>query len=481
MLHPGRYAWNPPAEGCIITIPHPGCRYVYTCTDRLTPSAIDMISILLVGNDTAFLEAISLLLKRDPDISVTISPAAPDMPELLRAGEGYDLIVSDDEVAGMDGIEFLKQIRSQGLDVPFILLASRGRERVALEAYTCGADLLLDKGGDPQVLMAELNAVVKRMASCRYPPVTEDGQARLYAYAVDQSMDMIAVIDRHYRYRIANPLYASAHQRSEEQIIGRTVADLMGEDVFEEAIRQKFDQCLERERVHFDAWFTYADGRKFMDVRYYPLLEDGEVKYVGVVIRDISRLKQRKTETENRIARLETLIRVSGDVTRAKGPEELLERAVNAFQSVTHASISAIGYGYQGRSFQFFAASPLPPDALSHLSEEQIQEICLHLFRDQAGQGSTIRLINAEEIFPDLKGSGNSAGEDIPTTLRGIRMDDREGIPAGLAVLFYRGDAGSGEEDEQNLATIAPFLSGRFQAIESCTAQAFSLQGQGIS
>jgi len=62
---------------------------------------------------------------------------------------------------GMDGIEFLKQIRSSGNSIPFIIFTGRGREEVVIEAINSGADFYLQKGGDPNSQFAELSHKVK--------------------------------------------------------------------------------------------------------------------------------------------------------------------------------------------------------------------------------------------------------------------------------------------------------------------------------
>jgi len=61
----------------------------------------------------------------------------------------------------MDGIEFLKQIRSSGNSIPFIIFTGRGREEVVIEAINSGADFYLQKGGDPNSQFAELSHKVK--------------------------------------------------------------------------------------------------------------------------------------------------------------------------------------------------------------------------------------------------------------------------------------------------------------------------------
>ena len=50
---------------------------------------------------------------------------------------------------GKDGIEFLKQVRMEKGDIPFILFTGRGREEVVIEAINNGADFYLQKEATP--------------------------------------------------------------------------------------------------------------------------------------------------------------------------------------------------------------------------------------------------------------------------------------------------------------------------------------------
>ncbi|HSV42347.1 MAG TPA: PAS domain S-box protein, partial [Methanomassiliicoccales archaeon] len=73
----------------------------------------------------------------------------------IRAG-GVDVVVSDYMMPGMDGLAFLKELRSVGNDIPFILFTGKGREEVVIQALNEGADFYLQKGGEPRPQFAEL-------------------------------------------------------------------------------------------------------------------------------------------------------------------------------------------------------------------------------------------------------------------------------------------------------------------------------------
>ena len=77
------------------------------------------------------------------------------------AQKNYDAIVSDYQMPGEDGIDFLKSLRSVKNNIPFILFTGKGREEVVIEALNSGADSYLQKGGGSNAQFVELEYKVK--------------------------------------------------------------------------------------------------------------------------------------------------------------------------------------------------------------------------------------------------------------------------------------------------------------------------------
>ena len=86
----------------------------------------------------------------------------------LRA-QSYDAIVSDYEMPLKNGLEFLKELRDQKNQIPFILFTGKGREDVAVKALNLGADSYINKNGSPETVYCELadaiNKTVERKKS----------------------------------------------------------------------------------------------------------------------------------------------------------------------------------------------------------------------------------------------------------------------------------------------------------------------------
>ena len=67
----------------------------------------------------------------------------------------------------MNGIEFLKTVRTSGNQLPFILFTGRGREEVVIQALNEGADFYLQKGGDPKPQFTELYHKIRQAVQQR--------------------------------------------------------------------------------------------------------------------------------------------------------------------------------------------------------------------------------------------------------------------------------------------------------------------------
>ncbi|MDD1730022.1 MAG: response regulator, partial [Methanospirillum sp.] len=124
-------------------------------------SESSLISVLYVDDEADLLMIGKIFLERSGQFRVDTVPSANTALSSCRI-QSYDAIVSDYQMPGMDGIEFLKTVREQFGDIPFILFTGRGREEVVIEAINNGADFYLQKGGEPKSQFAELSHKIRQ-------------------------------------------------------------------------------------------------------------------------------------------------------------------------------------------------------------------------------------------------------------------------------------------------------------------------------
>ncbi|WP_178917728.1 response regulator [Natronomonas gomsonensis] len=116
----------------------------------------DTIHILHVDDDTRLTELVSRFLQKEDD-RFDIHPAASAEEGLARlAEEDFDCIISDYDMPGQNGLEFLRAVREEHSDLPFVLYTGKGSEEVASEAIRAGVTdyLQKDTGTDQYTLLS---------------------------------------------------------------------------------------------------------------------------------------------------------------------------------------------------------------------------------------------------------------------------------------------------------------------------------------
>lgn len=124
------------------------------------------ITILYVDDDPDLLSIGRRFLERLGSYRVESAQSALEALAHLKRSS-VDLVLSDYQMPDMDGITFLKEIRSSYGDLPFILFTGRGREEVVIEALNSGADFYLQKGGDPRSQFVELDYTIRQAVTRR--------------------------------------------------------------------------------------------------------------------------------------------------------------------------------------------------------------------------------------------------------------------------------------------------------------------------
>jgi len=114
-----------------------------------------MISVLYVDDEPALLDLVKIRLEMTEEFQVaTASSAKEGLANLYNAR--YDAVISDYQMPEMDGIQFLKEVRSSFGDIPFIIFTGRGLEEIGTEALNSGADYYVHKGAATTARFAEL-------------------------------------------------------------------------------------------------------------------------------------------------------------------------------------------------------------------------------------------------------------------------------------------------------------------------------------
>jgi two-component system NtrC family sensor kinase len=107
----------------------------------------------------------------------------------------------------------------------------------------------------------------------------------------------LALVDRQGRHCYVNAAYCAYLRQPAAQLLGRTIREIIGEDVYarmrpDPIHRQLFERCLAGETTVWEGWLGYLEGERYVHRTYYPY-RDASGAVVGVVgySRDLTELK----------------------------------------------------------------------------------------------------------------------------------------------------------------------------------------------
>jgi len=121
---------------------------------------------------------------------------------------------------------------------------------------------------------------------------TED-RLREYERVVEGLEEMIVVVDRDYRYVIANRAFLNYRSMTKEEVIGRRIDEVLHKDIFDSRIKDKLDECFRGKVVAYDMKFTYPKlGERELCVTYFPIEGPSGVDRIVAIVQDVTASKQ---------------------------------------------------------------------------------------------------------------------------------------------------------------------------------------------
>ena len=316
-------------------------------------------SVLYVDDEKLLLDLCRTYLELNGDFTVETSNSASDALEKIRK-LSFDAIVSDYQMPGMDGITFLKEVRSRFGDMPFILFTGKGREEIVIEAIDNGADFYLQKGGDPRSQFAELahkirKAVERRRAAEQLR--TNETLLRQFKISVDWAADEVFWLDYGAKILYVNDSACRNSGYSRDELLGMTIFDL-DPDFNPETWERSKETLREKKTSIFTTRHRHKDGT-IVDVEVMSnYVEMDGREYSFAFARNITARKQGEAalrESEERYRRLiaqsfdavvihqEGRIVFANDIAarmvKAKSPAEMIGKPIIGFVDPAFSTI----------------------------------------------------------------------------------------------------------------------------------------------
>ena len=116
---------------------------------------------------------------------------------------------------------------------------------------------------------------------------------REFERVVENVEEMIMVVDRDYRYVIANRAFLSYRGLTKEQVVGQVIAKLLSRDLFEKVVKEKMDESFRGKVVNYELKYKYPElGERDLAITYLPIEGPTGIDRVACVLRDITERKR---------------------------------------------------------------------------------------------------------------------------------------------------------------------------------------------
>jgi DNA-binding response OmpR family regulator len=210
--------------------------------------------LLLVEDDPAISRFLLKGLREDQHVVdlAEDGPAALDQ----AVGADYDAVVLDLMLPGLDGFDVCRQMRSQGVDTPVLVISARDAVRDRVRGLDCGADDYLTKPFAFEEMLARLRALGRRGRNRHTARTLSCGPLTIdpvdHRVTVDgQSLSLTATEYRLLEYLVRRADSIVTREQLAEYVWGGDYDPFSNlADVYVGYVRRKLQSALPRPLIH---------------------------------------------------------------------------------------------------------------------------------------------------------------------------------------------------------------------------------------
>ena len=247
---------------------------------------VERVRVLHVDDEPGFAELAGEFLEREDDRIEVLTATNAEAGLDVLAAESVDCVVSDYEMPGRNGIEFLEAVREDHPELPFVLFTGKGSEEVASDAFSAGAtDYLQKEGGTDQYTLLA-NRVLNYVETA-----TAEAQRKRQLNAIEAAREGIAILDEDGEFIYENEAYTDLYGYDREELLGEHWSLVYPEDEVPYATDVILPTVDEDGSWHGESLGERADGSTFVEEHTVAATEEGELV---CTVRDVSDRKQRE-------------------------------------------------------------------------------------------------------------------------------------------------------------------------------------------
>lgn len=138
---------------------------------------MEQIKILVVDDESRMRKLVKDFLERE-GYKVLEAGDGMEAMDIFYENKDICLVILDVMMPKMDGWQVCREIR-QSSKVPIIMLTARSEERDELQGFDLGVDEYISKPFSPKILMARVEAILRRTCSAGEEEALESGGIRV--------------------------------------------------------------------------------------------------------------------------------------------------------------------------------------------------------------------------------------------------------------------------------------------------------------
>ena len=138
---------------------------------------MDKLKILVVDDESRMRKLVRDFLVKD-DFDVVEAGDGEQAVDMFMADNTIALIILDVMMPKMDGWQACREIRKYS-KVPIIMLTAKGEERDELQGFDLGVDEYISKPFSPKILVARVEAILRRTNSAAGEDVLVEGGIKI--------------------------------------------------------------------------------------------------------------------------------------------------------------------------------------------------------------------------------------------------------------------------------------------------------------
>jgi PAS domain S-box-containing protein len=251
----------------------------------------------------------------------------------IREG-GFDIVLSDFNILGFEGLQVLETVKELSPDTPVVIVTGTGSEEVAVEAMKRGAaDYVIKSPSHIRRLPHTLRGVLEH----RRVALEREQAIRERDLLFERSLDMLAVMGYDGNFKHVNPAWEEVLGWTSSELLSKPILSLVHPDDRESA-RQASAVLGAGDVVvsHECRWLTKDGGYRWIATSVRPWGSEQLVYSVGRDVTD-------KKADEERIARQVAMLKALHEIEMAITASETLEEVLNTLleRACTHLEVDA--------------------------------------------------------------------------------------------------------------------------------------------